>query len=407
MWRNSSSGFGYTAADRMVLAEEVPSNLSTAKKKEKGEKVKSVNKRAGQKLALIAFLLGWSFIAQASTFVDRVPEGLPPARENSESGVLGSNFQSPSAIFYQEILNALESKVFGLDKITHRNRINQAEIIYEVEALALGIYQRIANDRELTSQFERDALMYRAQDIYQETRHHGERMFETMIRIIDAAKPGTSGIQLPTVINDGDVTYAPNYRFEHKLTVEEQRQAYAKKLAEFEAEGGKLTEVKVVNKASIAALPQVARVEFVEMANGEIRFTQGSAGHILMAQGEQVTAAGTMLLVKDASGKLMMAVISNSSGSFKPDMVHVEEFAHRFSRKVKLPREHVVMTRGEPLSGQIVKILMKAEGEDKATIKTRVARANKTAEEARTTPFKYLNDEKARARVCRALFSTK
>lgn len=356
-------------------------------------------------LASIALVLQLAQAASAGPLkFDSLPEGLPAPRENSAIGVLGSAIRDPHAVYYQKLLDQVESKVYGLTFVAAESPVSQAEKIYYVESLSLGLVRSIMNDTRIGNEHEREMLIYRAMKIYGDARFSGERIFEIMIREIDAAKPGTSGIQLPTIRDDGRVVYSPNYRFEHELSQEERTKLFKEKLAEFQKNGGSLDEVKVMNAESIGALPEKSMIEFVQMQNGQIRFTQGSAGHILMARGHDVRFAGTMMIVKDETGRPRMAVVSNSSGSYKPDLMATEDFARRVGQILDIPGEQILITKGEPTTTQTVKILLKATGVDSDVIKKTVGQIKQDGERAQIDPIAFIPTEAARAAGCRAMF---
>ncbi|MEK7356139.1 MAG: hypothetical protein AAB250_06795, partial [Bdellovibrionota bacterium] len=334
---------------------------------------------------------------------ESLPEGLPAPRENSEVGVLGSAVSDPYAVYYQKLLDQVESKVYGLAMTAVETPISQAEKSYYVESISLGLVRALMNDKLIASEHEREILLFRAIQIYEDSRVNGERIFEIMIRTIDAAKPGTSGIQLPTEMTDGSVVYSPNYRYERELTAEEKTALYAQKVKEFTDAGGNLSEVKVMTKETVAALPEKSMVEFVEMAS-EIRFTTGSAGHILMAGGQDVLSAGTMMILKDRAGVPRLLVVSNSSGSYKPDLLPVDEFAAKMGSLLNVPAEQIVITKGEPTSTQTMKILLKASGMKPDEIKAIVSELKGTGEVAQLNPSAVIPTASARAAACRAVF---
>lgn len=360
-------------------------------------------KRSLATIALVLQIAGLSASAGPLKF-DQFPEGLPAARENSEVGVLGSAVHDPYAIYYQKLLDQVESKVYGLSLIAVETPVAQAEKIYYVESLSLGLVREIMNDKRIETEYERDILLYRAIKIYSDARFSAERIFEIMIRAIDAAKPGTSGIQLPTEKADGTVVYSPNYRYERELSAIEKKNLYRAKLQEFTKAGGSLDEVKIMNPETVSALPEKSIVEFVQMANGQIRFSQGSAGHILMARGNDVLSAGTMMIVKDKAGQPRLAVISNSSGSYKPDLMPIEELSQRIGRMLGIPDEQVLITKGEPTTTQTVKILLKATGIDADLIKDTIAMVKRDGERAQIEPTAFIPLTSARAAACRAIF---
>jgi hypothetical protein len=181
-----------------------------------------------------------------------------------------------------------------------------------------------------------------------------------MIRVIDSALPGASGLQLPTEQN-GIRLYLPNCRMERCPTEEERKKYYEDKLNEFKNTGGSLSELKVLTPKIFASLEEITKVEYVVRANDEIWITTGSAGHILLGGGEAVQSAGQVLIVKNKIGKVILLILSNASGNYKPDLLAVDKLAERFFSEFGVPIRKIIVTKGEPLSAQTVKVLLKGK----------------------------------------------
>jgi hypothetical protein len=200
-----------------------------------------------------------------------------------------------------------------------------------------------------------------------------------MIRYIDHKFPGPNGLQIrhdpptssPSEDGAGEALYFPNYRTDRDLSPGERAALYAKRLQEFKSEGGSLDEVKVMDEAFARRLLEYSRFEYVWTKAGKVRLTEGKAGHILLAEGKPVQGAGQIVLLRNSGGEFTMLIVSNASGSFKPDLLSAERLSRKLAYELRIPTSMVLVTKGEPMSSQATKIYLKAEGTDPAVIKAR------------------------------------
>lgn len=296
--------------------------------------------------------------------LSNVPDGYPAGRPGAPYGSYGSVF-GEGARGYDARLETLQMKIHGLSKLANADEVRQAELVYYLEYMLVAMFSSITHATEPMSSFEREALLYRVSRLYRDLRVHAERLYETMIRVVDVALPGATGLQQPLELPSTlEVLYAPNCRSEKCLTEEERKAIYQKKFQEFLAAGGAAAELTVLNSAWVSAAKDFTRVEYVVRANGEIWITEGKAGHLLLAGGERASAAGQMAFFKDAKGKLIWIAVSNSSGNYKPDLFTAERLAQRLHEELLVPAERIVVTKGEPFSVQTVKVLLKARQTD-------------------------------------------
>ncbi len=159
-----------------------------------------------------------------------------------------------------------------------------------------------------------------------------------------------------------------------KLTQAERDKLYKEKVAEFTKSGGSLSEIKTLNPELVKSYGPVTKLEYVVLANNEIRVTPGKAGHILLAGGEAVKSAGQLTLVKDGGGRVTMAVVTNGSGSYKPDVLSTHMILDKIHAATGVHPSRVVITKGECFSTQAVKIYMKGMGRTKEEIASAVKR---------------------------------
>jgi hypothetical protein len=101
-------------------------------------------------------------------------------------------------------------------------------------------------------------------------------------------------------------------------------------------------------------------LEYVVRPDQTLWVTPGKAGHLLLAEAGEVLAAGQLVLVKDVEGKVAMAVVTNASGTYKPSLFSVMNSFKDFGFVRELGPGQLVLSEGEPLTTQTVKVLMKA-----------------------------------------------
>lgn len=335
--------------------------------------------------------------------LDSIPDGYPAGRPQARYGAYGSVLHDPARP-YDRMLDAVQTKVYGLAKLANESEIKQAELTYYLEHLLVGIYLRIANAPvESFTAFEREALLYRAARLYEDVRRQAERLYEAMIRIVDRELPGSTGAQMPTEI-EGELEqlYTSNCRSEFCLSPPERLAFYQKKLKEFLDGGGSLTELHKLDWEYVKTLGPVTFLEYVVRPNHELWVTKGKAGHLLLAEGGDVLSAGQIVIIKDLSGNVSAAIATNASGNYKPDLYSADRIADRLSADFNLPEGRALVTKGEPLSTQTVRILMKAAKSNPDDVKAKAKELEKNALDLQANPEKYLPADSATSAGCAA-----
>jgi hypothetical protein len=302
-----------------------------------------------------------------------IPDGYREGRENAVEGTYHT-VMSDGAKPYQERALDLEKHAYGLAKLANQSPIKQSEQIYLLENQIIRLNLDVANaaENEMTP-FERSSLLLTTVRTYGIVRTNAERIFEDMIRFIDIKIPGPSGKQTRTEISDFESMYEANYRVDQDLTQAERDTRYQASLAAFEKKGGSVQEIKVLTPELLKSFGPYTRVEYVWLLDGNIRVTEGNAGHVLLAEGKPVKAAGQIVMLKAGDGHFTFVALSNSSGNFKPDMMSVESFSKLLAKKLKIEPELMMLTKGEPMSTQAVKVYLKGEGVAPEMIKNKIA----------------------------------
>jgi hypothetical protein len=337
---------------------------------------------------LFTFLLIFALPAKIASFdLSSIPDGIPKARESAPYGAYHTPINGAGQKL-DNTISVLASKVHGLALMSSEGEAKQAEAVFYLESLIIGTFLKITNSRaeDLTA-FEKEALLSRTTRLYETLRAHHERLYETMLRKIDIALPGPNGPQIRIESNDPFQTcYITNCRSETPVSETFRKTFFEKKKKEFLEEGGSLSEIKQLTPELLASFGEYTRLEYVQRSNGEIWVTEGKAGHLLLADGGSVRAAGQIVILKDAEGKPSLAIVSNASGNFKPDMTSVRGMKKTLSQIFELDSDRILSTIGEPLGTQTTAILMKAELISSDQIKSKVKAMQKTSESLRQSP---------------------
>lgn len=306
------------------------------------------------------------FIKELSNYSDGIVSpraDVSPANYNTQySAVLTKQQQQIESIY---------RKLYGIDQIDSKEFVTKAKAIYLLEH-EIALYLQNIPSKTLSS-FDRKSLTYRGIQAYKSLRTAAEQTYDNTLRLIDIALPGPGGPQIRLDLKKSFALYEPNYRSDSPLNDSQKDLFYKEKIGNFIADGGSLSEIKVLMSSdSVNDSKEFSSYEYVQAADGEIRLTSGLAGHLLLAEGRSVRAAGSIAIVRSAEGKILLLVVSNSSGTFKPDIYSAEQAARKIARTLKVSSDQLIVTRGEPFGLQNLKILLKAQGISKSEIESQL-----------------------------------
>lgn len=262
------------------------------------------------------------------------------------------------ALSYQEKIIYLKRKVFGLGQ--HQNLKNDqvAAFIPSFEIEILSLYLEISNSNVAKKDIQ--ILQNELIRLYSALRFINEYIFEDTVRVLDVKFPGSNGVQLPED-NKVNKLYHPNYRKEFSLPEAEQAVLFSKMHEKFLASGGSQSEMFLLNLDAVKSFGKTTYLEYVQLQDKSIIATFGKAGHILLARGKPVLAAGQIVILKDNTNTPILIIITNASGSYKPDLLQVSHTANDLINQLGFGPIATVVTKGEPLSSQLLKLLIKAE----------------------------------------------
>ena len=143
------------------------------------------------------------------------------------------------------------------------------------------------------------------------------------------------------------------------------------------AAGGKPTDFRFLRKGSLATLESGRLAEWVQFGSARFRMNSTGAKHPVIGMGKSVRGAGSMKIYKDRRGQVLLAVISNSSGNYKPGPGSTEAPVQRLMELGVNPA-HILVTSVIPEEPELVKLLLKSKlkmTEDQVKERVKLVRA--------------------------------
>jgi hypothetical protein len=150
---------------------------------------------------------------------------------------------------------------------------------------------------------------------------------------------------------------------------------------DFAAEGGTPDQIGWLGPRYVEKAVSGELLEWVQIGS-RIRLTAAGAKHPVIADsarsdsaasGTSVRGAGSLKIYKDAAGEVLMVVVSNSSGNYKPGIGSVFGMTHKLE-ELGIPRDRILETTVLPGEPVLYKLLLKSKKVDKEVIARRVDR---------------------------------
>lgn len=166
-------------------------------------------------------------------------------------------------------------------------------------------------------------------------------------------------------------------------TRDERLQYFQARAAKFLDEGGSLAAIKPVTPEVLKGYPSGRLLEFVVDAFDTPRLTDAetepTAGHTLLAMGNDALAAGTLRLFKNEQGEIESAVIGTFSGHFRTPASTLSHMARHLVAAGVDP-EKIVLQGGEAGSARGMEVLQRTMGLSGAEIQREQARLDALAD---------------------------
>ena len=132
------------------------------------------------------------------------------------------------------------------------------------------------------------------------------------------------------------------------------------------------SQVHNIGADSMAQLESGQLAEWVQLAGSDrIIFSKDGAKHPIMARGKEVRGAGSFKLFKNKRGEVLLAIVSPTSGNYKPGPGSTEALVQSLA-KAGIPEGRIMVTETAPADTSTVKLLMRVMKHSKEQIKTRI-----------------------------------
>lgn len=185
------------------------------------------------------------------------------------------------------------------------------------------------------------------------------RGFERACQVYDATQPEVASAWMVY----RNTFKKPGYHPEAERT-----SYYLKKLEAFLSKGGKLDDILAVSPESVRSLPSGVPYEFAVDAYAVSRMARADGvtpGHVVLAGGEDVLAAGTLVRYGD------IIVVGTFSGHYldeQPDLIHMKDALV----KAGVPAQHIILQSGEAGTPRAVEVALSAAPEAKDDVQRRL-----------------------------------
>jgi hypothetical protein len=205
-----------------------------------------------------------------------------------------------------------------------------------------------------------------------------ERVQQHAIQELDRVLPGEP--ERENWAREERDLYRPLYRLGTPKPGERRRtpkQALQEMKDKYAAGGGQPTDFRFLGKTSLKKLGSGQLAEWVQFGSDRFRMNTAGAKHPVIGQGKSVRGAGSMKIYKDQTGNVVLAVVSNSSGNYKPGPGSTEGPVQRLMELGVNPA-HILVTSIIPEEPELVKLLLKSKltlNEDQVKEQVKLVRA--------------------------------
>lgn len=249
----------------------------------------------------------------------------------------------------------------GLESSLVRDDVKTATQLYRLEMKAVGLLSRNA-ELDYADHEEKSQWMSSIRSLHDDVLLLQERVLEHTLDKLDRALPGEPNRDLWA--REGIDLYRPLFRSgtpdpnRPPPTAEEGRQVLARMQQDFLDSGGSDDDINWFGPRYLDNVGNGELVEWVQLGE-RIRVTAAGAKHPVIADGSSVRGAGSMKIYKDSKGEVILAVVSNSSGNYKPGVGSTIGLSDKLE-ELGVRRDRIVQTQILPGEPVLVKLLLKA-----------------------------------------------
>jgi hypothetical protein len=262
---------------------------------------------------------------------------------------------------YKRLAREVSLIARGLETALLRDDVKTATKLYRLEMKAVGLLARNA-DIDYADHEQKLEWMSSIRSLHDDVLLLEERVLEHTLDQLDRALPGEPNRELWA--REGIDLYRPLFRTgtpdpsRPPPSREDGRQVLARMQQDFLDRGGSDDAINWFGPKYLEHVGSGELVEWVQLGE-RIRVTAAGAKHPVIADGSSVRGAGSMKIYKDSKGEVILAVVSNSSGNYKPGVGSTIGLSDKLE-ELGVRRDRIVQTQILPGEPVLVKLLLKA-----------------------------------------------
>ncbi len=263
---------------------------------------------------------------------------------------------------YKSLSREVSLVARGLETALGKDDVAVASRLYRLEMKSVGLLARNA-ETEYSDLEDKASWMSSIRSLHDDVLLLQERVLEHTLDQLDRALPGEPNRELWA--REGIDLYRPLFRSgtpdpgRPPPTRDEGRQVLARMQQEFIDQGGGDDDINWFGPRYLETVGNGELVEWVQLGE-RIRVTAAGAKHPVIADGSSVRGAGSMKIYKDSKGEVILAVVSNSSGNYKPGVGSTIGLSDKLE-ELGVRRDRIVQTQILPGEPVLVKLLLKAK----------------------------------------------
>lgn len=263
---------------------------------------------------------------------------------------------------YKALAKEVSAIARGLETALGKDDVAVAARLYRLEMKSVGLLAR-NGETDYADLEDKASWMSSIRSLHDDVLLLQERVLEHTLVQLDRALPGEPLRELWA--REGIDLYRPLYRTgtpdpgRPRPTREEGRQVLARMQQDFFDEGGADDDIIWFGPRYLENVGNGELVEWVQLGE-RIRVTAAGAKHPVIADGSSVRGAGSVKIYKDGNGEVILAVVSNSSGNYKPGVGSTIGLSDKLE-ELGVRRDRIVQTTILPGEPVLVKLLLKAK----------------------------------------------
>ena len=276
---------------------------------------------------------------------------------------------------YLQLADNVNKVARSLETSLNKDDVKVAERLYKLEFESGKLVGRAAEVKYADDANRVDQLA-QLRSLHQDILTLQERLLQHTLDELDKALPGEPNRELWA--REGIDLYRPLFRSTtpdgnkrgRRLSKDERGQGLARMQEAFASEGGDLGDIHYLGQRTLKGIESGELVEWTQLGE-RIRITAAGAKHPVIANGASVRGAGSMKIYRDSKGEVQLAVVSNSSGNYKPGIGSAFGLAAKLE-DLGVPPQRILITEVMPGEPVLVKLLLKSKKMSKGDIESRI-----------------------------------